>query len=278
MSQFLVGVLCCTLQNKSYSQCGIFNEAIKCCRALLKFNLYAQYESHHEETLGLMDEALKCFHTFKCVFHQFRVTKKVTNQGKEGRKTLMASGKKICVQTHRLRPDAPGPRDALDTPCHCTYHSQLKTYRQCQFRHSLLWHRVSGCRSTQHLLTGRSVAEHFPSRRNASGHFPSGYSCIRVFSFCTQPCQGISLLHAAMSGHFPSGCSRVRAFSFRTQPCQGIFLLDAPVSGHFPSGRSRVRAFSYWTRLDDACHGSMVTLTVKARNVAANTLVAFVNT
>jgi len=127
MSQFLVGVLCCTLQNQSYCQCGIFNEAIKCCRVLLKFNLYAQYESQDKETLGLMDEALKCFHTFKCVFRQFRVTKKVTNQGKKGRKTLMASGKKICVRTHRLRPDAPGARDALDTPCHRTYHSQRKT-------------------------------------------------------------------------------------------------------------------------------------------------------
>ena len=60
--------------------------------------------------------------------------------------------------------------------------------------------------------------------------------------------------------------------------CQGIFLLDAAVSGHFPSGRSRVRAFSYWMSPDDKCHGGMVTLAVKARNIAANTRVAFTNT
>ena len=67
--------------------------------------------------------------------------------------------------------------------------------------------------------------------------------------------------------------------------CQGIFLLDAAVSGHFPSGRSCVRAFSFWAeqcqgkwRPDDACHGTMVTLSVKARNIIANTLVAFANT
>jgi len=60
--------------------------------------------------------------------------------------------------------------------------------------------------------------------------------------------------------------------------CQGIFLLDAAESGHFPSGCSCVRAFSYWTRPDDACHGSTVTLAVKARNIAANTRVAFANT
>jgi len=81
----------------------------------------------------------------------------------------------------------------------------------------------------------------------------------------------------SVAGHFPSGRSRIRAFSFWKQPCQGIFLLDAAVSGHFPSGRSRVRAFSYWMHLDNACHGSTVTLAVKAQNVAANTQVAFAN-
>jgi len=60
--------------------------------------------------------------------------------------------------------------------------------------------------------------------------------------------------------------------------CQGIFLLDAAVSGHFPSGPSRVRAFSYWMRPDDVCHGSTVTLAVKAWNVAGNTQVTFANT
>jgi len=60
--------------------------------------------------------------------------------------------------------------------------------------------------------------------------------------------------------------------------CQGIFLLDAAVLGHFPSGRSCVRAFSYWTHPDDECHGSTVTLAVKARNITGNTRVAFANT
>jgi len=67
--------------------------------------------------------------------------------------------------------------------------------------------------------------------------------------------------------------------------CQGIFLLDAAVSGHFPSGRRRVRAFSFWVqpcqrkwRPDDTCHGTTVTLSVKAWNIVVNTLVAFANT
>ena len=98
-------------------------------------------------------------------------------------------------------------------------------------------------------------------------------------------CQDIFLLDVAVSGHFPSGHSHERAFSFWTQPCQGIFLLDAAVSGHFPSGHSRVRAFSFWTQPcqgkwhpDVACHGTVVTLAVKAWNIAANTRIAFTNT
>jgi len=76
----------------------------------------------------------------------------------------------------------------------------------------------------------------------------------------------------------------VRAFYFWTQPCQGIFLLNTAVSGYFPSGRSRVRAFSFWAqpcqgkwRPDNVCHGTTVTLSVKARNIVANTLVTFAN-
>ena len=160
--------------------------------------------------------------------------------------TQSSSGKKICIQMQRLRPDTLGARDALDAPCQRTYHSQCKTHRQREFGRSSPRHCASGCRSPRHLLTRRSVSGHFPSGRTVSGHFPSGRSCVRVFSFWTQP-------------------------------CQGIFLLDAAVSGHCPSGCSCVRAFSYWMRPADACHGSTVTLAVKARNVAANTRVAFAN-
>jgi len=100
-----------------------------------------------------------------------------------------------------------------------------------------------GCSSPRHHAPGRSSPWHLLTGRSVEGHFRSR---------CT------------VSGHFPSG---------RT------------VSGYFPSGHSRVRAFSFWTQpcqgkwhLDDACHGTVVTLAVKARNIAANTRVAFTNT
>jgi len=122
----------------------------------------------------------------------------------------------MCVRTHRLRPDAPGARDTRDAPWQCTYRSQRKTHRHCEFGHSSPRHHAPGRSSPRHLLTGQSVAGHFPSGRTVSGHFPSGHT---------------------VSGHFPSGPSRVRAFSFWTQPCQGIFLLDPAVSGQMASGR-----------------------------------------
>ena len=127
-----------------------------------------------------------------------------------------ASGKKICVQTHRQRPYAPGALEALDAPLQGTYHSQRKTHRQCEFRLSTGWHcvfrrrmpgrRASGHSSPWHLLTGRSVL----------GHFPLGCTRVSAFSFWAQPCQRIFLLDAAVSKHFTSGCSRVSANGVQT--------------------------------------------------------------
>jgi len=95
---------------------------------------------------------------------------------------------------------------------------------------------------------------------------------------------GICLPDGAWQGIFVLD-ARCQGIFLLDAQCQGIFLLDAAMSGHFPSGRSRVRAFSFWTQpcqgkwhLDDACHGTVVTLAVKARNIAANTRVAFTNT
>jgi len=94
----------------------------------------------------------------------------------------------------------------------------------------------------------------------------------------TMPPDAIGTVSAYRTEH-------VRVFSFWTHPCQGIFLLDPSVSGHFPSGHSRVRAFSFWRQPcqgkwcpDDVFHGTVVMLAVKARNIAANTLVTFTNT
>jgi len=159
------------------------------------------------------------------------------------------SGKKICLRTHRLRPDAPGARDTLTAPCQRTYRSQHKTHRQCEFRRSSPRYRASRRRSPWYLLTGWSMAGHFPSGRTVSGHFPSGRSRVSAFSYWTRP---DDTCHASMHQE-KKNCvlsvrtqlatasayrtERVRAFSFWTQLHQSIFLLDAAVSGQIASGR-----------------------------------------
>jgi len=95
---------------------------------------------------------------------------------------------------------------------------------------------------------------------------------------------GICLPDGAWQGIFvlDAWCQHI---FFLDTPCQGIFIVDAAVSGYFPSGCSRVRAFSFWTQLyqgkwhpDDAYHGTVVTLAVKARNITGNIRAAFTNT
>jgi len=119
----------------------------------------------------------------------------------------IASGKKICVQMHRLHPDAPGIRDALDVPCQRTNRSQCKRYRQCEF----------GCTSPRQYASGHRSPSHLLTRRSMAGHFPSGRSRIRVLSFWTQPCQCIFLLdvsgrHVSWQ-HGRSSCQGVECHS-----------------------------------------------------------------
>ncbi len=88
MTRFLVAVLRNALRNPSASQRTVFDRAIECSRALVEFYFYCQYDSHDNETLNLMDNALRRFHDSKDVFLQFRAGKKLTAEGKAMRKEL----------------------------------------------------------------------------------------------------------------------------------------------------------------------------------------------
>ena len=121
---------------------------------------------------------------------------------------------------HRLRPDAPGARDALDAPWQGTYRSQGETDRQCEFGRSTPLHCAIG-----HHMPGRRASAH-----SSPWHLLTGRS---------------------VSGHFPSECSHVRAFSFWTQPCQGIFLLDTAMSEQMVSGQH-----VSWHRGHTGCQGT----------------------
>jgi len=57
----------------STSQRDIFNQSIECSRVLVEFYFFSQYDSHDQQTLGLMSTTLRDFHHFKDVFRQFRM-------------------------------------------------------------------------------------------------------------------------------------------------------------------------------------------------------------
>ena len=179
---------------------------------------------------------------------------------------------------YRLRPDAPGAREALDAPCQRTYCSQYKTHRQCEFGCSSPQHRASGRRSPWHLLTGRSMHQEKKCASRRTGcvltHQTLGTLWTHPGSTHTAPNakrtgnvnsdaarHGTMLPDAARHGIcLPDGAwQRIFVLDARCQgiflldaQCQGIFLLDTAVSGHFPSGHSCVRAFSFWMQL---CQG-----------------------
>jgi len=88
MSRFVVAVIHCALRAPSASLQDVFKQAIEGSRALVEFYFYSEYDSHDEQTLGLMSTALQGFHNSKDVFRQFRASKRVTEEGKARRKEL----------------------------------------------------------------------------------------------------------------------------------------------------------------------------------------------
>lgn len=90
MTRFLVGVVRNTLRDPTPKQREAFERVVECTRSLIEFYFYAQYDSHDEETLDLMDNALCCFHDTKGVFQQFRAGKRLTAEANKRRKELCA--------------------------------------------------------------------------------------------------------------------------------------------------------------------------------------------
>jgi len=90
MTRFLVGVTRNALRNPNPAQKAPFESAIECTRSLVEFYMYCQYDSHDDDTLNLMDDSLRCFHTTKGVFLQFRAGKRLAAEAKDRRTELCA--------------------------------------------------------------------------------------------------------------------------------------------------------------------------------------------
>jgi hypothetical protein len=88
MTRFLVGVTRNALRNPSPAQKVHFDSALECTRSLVEFYMYCQYDSHDNDTLNLMEDALRRFHDTKSVFLQFRAGKRLAAEAKDKRTAL----------------------------------------------------------------------------------------------------------------------------------------------------------------------------------------------
>jgi len=77
MSQYLLGVATQSLRGGNPTQHPIFNHAIDCTRAVLKFDMYARYKSQDDTSLSYIEHTSHHFHNFKDVFLLGQARKKV---------------------------------------------------------------------------------------------------------------------------------------------------------------------------------------------------------
>ena len=95
-----------------------FKRALRCVRALVDFNMMAQYRSHTPDTIAYMEEYLDQFHRMNDIFLEFRVTKrtqaKVDKQRKEIRPQRALIRERVATsQRRRMRDDDQDEEDEL---------------------------------------------------------------------------------------------------------------------------------------------------------------------
>ena len=88
LGRSLVGVLAVALRQPGGTPVIPFKRALECIRALVDFNMMAQYRSHTDETMAYMEHYLGRFHQMKDIFLEFRVSKRTQAKIDEERKEL----------------------------------------------------------------------------------------------------------------------------------------------------------------------------------------------
>ena len=77
LGRCLLGVLAVALRQQDRTQLIPFKHDLECVRALVDFNMMAQYCSHIDETMVYMEDYLGRFHQMKDIFLEFRVSKRI---------------------------------------------------------------------------------------------------------------------------------------------------------------------------------------------------------
>ena len=84
----LLGVLAVALRQPESTPVISFKRALKCVRALIDFNMMAQYRSHTDETMTYMEDYLGRFHQMKDISLEVGVSKRTQAKIDEERKEL----------------------------------------------------------------------------------------------------------------------------------------------------------------------------------------------
>jgi len=83
-----LGVLVMALRQPGGAQVIPFKCARGCLRALVDFNMMAEYRSHTSDTIAYMEDYLDQFHKLKDIFLEFRVTKRTQDKVDKQRKEI----------------------------------------------------------------------------------------------------------------------------------------------------------------------------------------------
>jgi len=113
-----LGVLAVALRQPGGAQAIPFKRALRSVRALVNFNMMAQYRSHTPDTIAYLKDYLDQFHRRKDIFLEFRVTKrtqaKVDKQRKEiRRQRALIRERVVPSQGRRMRDDDRDEEDEL---------------------------------------------------------------------------------------------------------------------------------------------------------------------
>jgi len=114
----ILRVLAVALRQPGGAQAIPFKRALRCIRAVVDFNMMAQYRSHTPDTIAYREDFPDQFHRMKHIFLEFRVTKrteaKVDKEGKEiPRQKGLIRERVALSQRRRLRDDNRDEEDEL---------------------------------------------------------------------------------------------------------------------------------------------------------------------
>jgi len=103
LERCILGVLAVALRQPRGAQAIPFKRALRCVRALVDFNMMAQYRSHTPDTIAYMEDYLYQFHRMKDISLEFRVTQRTQAKVDKQRKEIRPPRALIRERVHQQK-------------------------------------------------------------------------------------------------------------------------------------------------------------------------------